>query len=285
MGLHRAADQSFCGKDVVSLALQHILAVITSTANQHVKWLRALAESARQRRRERSFVLEGVRLVADALAAGAELRLALYAPEQLAATSAGAALLEQLRSLPHCFPASPTAIAAAADTEQPQGVIAAVSWPELPLRPGLRLVLDEIQDPGNVGTLLRSAAAAGIGGVFCAPGTADPFSPKVARAAMGAHFLIPLRLLGWEAIAAELTGYIIYAADSAGQQPYYAVDWQQLAALIIGNEAHGLSTAARTLAHQTISIPMAGPIESLNAGVAGSIILFEALRQRATRAR
>ncbi|WP_298816745.1 TrmH family RNA methyltransferase [Chloroflexus sp.] len=254
--------------------------MITSTANQHVKWLRALVESSRHRRRERSFVLEGVRLVTDALAAGAELRLALYAPDQLATTEAGVALLDRLRSLPHCFPATPAAIAAAADTEQPQGIIAAVTWPMLPPRPGLRLVLDEIQDPGNVGTLLRSAAAAGVGCVICAPGTADPFSPKVARAAMGAHFLLPLRLMGWEEIAVELADYTVYAADSAGQQPYYAVDWRQPAALIIGNEAHGLGAAARALAHRLIAIPMIGSIESLNAGVAGSIILFEALRQR-----
>lgn len=254
--------------------------VITSTANQHVKWLRALAASARDRRRERSFVIEGVRLVADALAAGAELRLALYAPEQLAATAAGAALLARLQTLPRCFSATPAVVAAAADTEQPQGVIAAVAWPELPPRHGIRLVLDEIQDPGNVGTLLRSAAAAGAGLVLCAPGTADPFSPKVARAAMGAHFVVPLRLLGWEEIAAELGDCTVYAADSAGSQPYYAVDWRQPAALIIGNEAHGLSANARALARQTITIPMAGPIESLNAGVAGSVILFEALRQR-----
>ncbi|MGQ9481898.1 TrmH family RNA methyltransferase [Chloroflexus sp.] len=256
------------------------MALISSPANHHVKWLRSLAESARHRRRERSFVIEGVRLVTDALTAGAEVRLVLYAPEQLTTTTAGTALLNRLRHLPHCFPATPAVIVAAADTEQPQGVVAAVTWPELPPRPGLRLVLDAIQDPGNVGTLLRSAAAAGVGLVMWAPGTVDPFNPKVARAAMGAHFLVPLRVSPWETIRAELQLYTVYAADSAGQQPYYAVDWRQPAALIVGNEAHGLSEPARALAHQTITIPMSGPIESLNAGVAGSIILFEALRQQ-----
>ncbi len=224
-------------------------------------------------------MIEGVRLVSDALAAGADVRLALYAPDQLAATSAGSALLARLQHLPRCFPATPAAVAAAADTEQPQGVVAAVAWPDLSPRPGLRLVLDEVQDPGNVGTLLRSAAAAGVGLVLCAPGTADPFNPKVARSAMGAHFLVPLRVEEWSAIAAVLDGYQIYAADSNGALPYYAVDWRQPAALIIGNEAHGLSAAARALARQTITIPMIGAVESLNAGVAGSIILFEALRQ------
>lgn len=254
--------------------------VISSSANQHVKWLRSLAESARHRRHERSFVIEGVRLVSDALSAGAELRLALYAPEQLSSTSAGTALLNRLRQLPHCYPATPAAVAAAADTEQPQGVVAAVRWPELPLRPGLRLVLDAIQDPGNVGTLLRSAAAAGVGLVICAPRTVDPFNPKVARAAMGAHFLVPLRIWSWEMVSTELRSLTVYAADSAGKKPYYAVDWRQPAALIIGNEAHGLSSSARALAQHLIAIPMVGSIESLNAGVAGSIILFEALRQR-----
>lgn len=251
-----------------------------------MKYLRSLRVSAKERRSERSLVIEGVRLVGDALAAGAELRLALYAPEQLAATPGGQDLLARLAERPRSFAATPVVVAAAADTQHPQGVVAAVAWPDLAPRPGLRLVLDGIQDPGNLGTLLRSAEAAGVGLALCGAGCADVSGPKVVRAAMGAHFALPIRAdLSWDVIADELaTAAPIYAADAAATMPYYAADWKQPAALIIGSEAHGVSEAGLALATHRISVPMVGRAESLNAAVAGSVILFEALRQR-TRGR
>jgi TrmH family RNA methyltransferase len=260
--------------------------MIVSLSNSHVKHLRSLRDSAKERRSERSVILEGVRLVGDALQSGAVLQLALYAPDQLAATPAGQALLEQIAPLPGAYAATADVVARAADTRSPQGVVAAVAQPELEARPGLRLVLDAVQDPGNVGTLLRSAEAAGVGLCLCTRGSADVFSPKVVRAAMGAHFNLPLRAdviwddLGWELSDAP----VIYAADADATMPYYAADWKQPAVLIIGSEAHGVSEAGLALATRRISIPMVGRTESLNAGVAGSIILFEALRQR-TRGR
>lgn len=231
-------------------------------------------------------MIEGVRLVADALAAGAQLRLVLYAPEQLAATAGGQALLDALAERRHTYAATAAVVAAAADTQHPQGVVAAVAWPDLEPRPGLRLVLDGIQDPGNLGTLLRSAEAAGVGLALCGAGCADVSSPKVVRAAMGAHFALPIRAdLSWDMIADALaTAAPIYAADVMATMPYYAADWRQPAALIIGSEAHGVSDAGLALATHQIGIPMLGRAESLNAGVAGSVILFEALRQR-TRGR
>jgi RNA methyltransferase, TrmH family len=227
-------------------------------------------------------VLEGVRLVTEALAAGAKLQLALYAAEQLARTPDGLGLLEQLDGRAGCLPASPQVVAAAADTVTPQGVVGLVAWPELAARPGLRLVLDGIQDPGNLGTLLRSAEAAGVGEVLCAQGVADAYSPKVVRAAMGAHFALPLRIdLSWEQLGMILADApLVYAASATASMPYYAADWRQPAALIIGSEAHGVSEAGLALTTHHISIPMLGRAESLNAAVAGSVILFEALRQR-----
>lgn len=256
--------------------------MITSTANPHVKFIRSLRADPRERRRERSFVLEGVRLVADALAAQVALKLLLYAPEQLAATEAGQALLQQVEERTGCYAAAPHVVAAAADTVTPQGVVAVAAWPTPAPRPGLTLVLDAVQDPGNVGTLLRSAEAAGIARALCSQGTADVYSPKVVRAAMGAHLYLPLQTdLSWEQIAVELAGLPqIYVAVAQATMPYYAADWRQKAALIIGSEAHGVSTEALALASKQISIPMDGHSESLNAGVAGSIMLFEALRQR-----
>jgi TrmH family RNA methyltransferase len=261
--------------------------MISSITNPHVKHSRSLLADRRERRRERLFVLEGVRLVADALAGGAALELVLYAPEQLAATAAGQTLLGRIAALPAAYQATPQAVAAAADTVHPQGVVALARWPEqAPGRPGIILVLDGIQDPGNLGTLLRSAEAIGVAQVLCVAGTADIYSPKVVRAAMGAHFRLATEQdLGWEQVGERLAFVDhIYAASATATMPYYAADWRQPTALIIGNEAHGLSAEAQSLATGLISIPMRGPAESLNAAVAGSVILFEALRQR-TRGR
>lgn len=260
--------------------------MIASTTNPHVKRLRSLRDLPRERRSERSLFLEGVRLVRDALASGVAPRLALYAPDLLQRTPEGAALLAQLTGHPGCYEASPAVVAAAAATQHPQGVVAAFPWPEHKPRPGLRLVLDAVQDPGNVGTLLRSAEAAGVGLVLCARSTADVSSPKVLRAAMGAHFSLPFRAdLDWAQIGDELSACpVVYAADAQAAMPYYAADWKQPAALIVGSEAHGVSAEGLSYATHCISIPMVGRTESLNAGVAGSVILFEALRQR-TRGR
>jgi TrmH family RNA methyltransferase len=257
--------------------------MIASPANSHVKRIRSLAADRKDRRRERLFVLEGVRLVADALAHGGVIELALFAPEQLGQTEAGRELCAKLEHVPRAYPATPQVVAAAADTVHPQGVVALARWPEVePGRPGIILVLDAIQDPGNLGTLLRSAEAVGVAEVLCASGTADIYSPKVVRAAMGAHFRLAMEQdLVWEAVGERLfLADHVYAADADATMPYYAADWRQPSALIIGNEAHGLSEEARSLARNLIGIPMRGRAESLNAAVAGSVILFEALRQR-----
>jgi TrmH family RNA methyltransferase len=232
-------------------------------------------------------VLEGVRLVADALACGAALELALYTPDQLAETITGQDLLGRIEQLPIAHQAAPQVVAAAADTVHPQGVVALAHWPQVEQgKPGLMLVLDSIQDPGNLGALLRSAEAVGVAEVLCARGTADLYSPKVVRAAMGAHFRLAMEQdLSWEEVSDRLAFVDhVYAADAAATMPYYAVDWRQPSALIVGNEAHGLSEQAKSLARNLIGIPMRGHAESLNAAVAGSVILFEALRQR-TRGR
>jgi RNA methyltransferase, TrmH family len=126
----------------------------------------------------------------------------------------------------------------------------------------------------------------GVAQVLCAPGTADIYSPKVVRAAMGAHFRLAVEQdLSWDKVGEQLAAVDhIFAADAAATMPYYAADWRQPSALIVGNEAHGLSAEGRALANKPIGIPMHGRAESLNAAIAGSIILFEALRQR-TRGR
>ncbi len=254
---------------------------ISSPENPKVKEMRSLHRRS-ARYGERLFLVEGVRLVEEALAAGLPLRLAFCVPERLQETERGQALLSRLEPSPAAFRTTPALLDSMADTVTPQGVVAAVPLPELPARPGgLLLVLDGLRDPGNCGTILRTAEAAGVSLVYCAPGTVDPFSPKVVRAGMGAHFHLPLRVArGWSEIAAALAGRQVLLAEVHGGRPYDAVDWGRPTALIVGGEATGPGEEARRLATGSVSIPMAGAAESLNAAVAAGILLFAALRQR-----
>jgi TrmH family RNA methyltransferase len=150
----------------------------------------------------------------------------------------------------------------------------------IPPSPDFVLIADQIRDPGNLGTLLRTAAAAGVQAVLLAPETTDAFAPKVVRAGMGAHFRLPILSLAWDEIRSHVAGLQIYLADVQGTISCWEAGFEAPLALIIGGEAEGASAAARTLATQSVFIPMVGSTESLNAGIAGSILLFEVVRQR-----
>jgi TrmH family RNA methyltransferase len=255
--------------------------LITSTANGHVKRIRSLVRSRKERHHERMFVVEGIRLVEEALS-HSELASALYLPEHLSATARGRALLDRLEHLPGAAPTTPAILGELSDVETPQGVIAAVSQPVLtPVALSLALILDGVQDPGNVGTLLRSAEAAGVDLVICLRGTADVWSPKVVRSGMGAHFRLPLLVdVEWADVQPQFPpGMLLYAATQDASLDYDQADWGQPAALVVGNEGSGVSAATLELA-RPITIPMLGAVESLNAAIAGSVILFEASRQR-----
>jgi TrmH family RNA methyltransferase len=167
------------------------------------------------------------------------------------------------------------------ETETPQGILAVLELAQLPVSdsPDFVLIPDQIRDPGNLGTLLRTAAAAGVQAVFLPPETTDAFAPKVVRSGMGAHFRLPIQSMKWEKIRRETKDLQVYLADMDGKS-CWETDFRQPLALIVGSEAEGASEEARQLASQRISIPMAGHVESLNAGVAGSVLMFEVVRQR-----
>lgn len=255
--------------------------MITSIANEKVKYVRSLYRR-RIRYRERHFVIEGVRLVAEAFRAGIRPALVFYSPGLSASPGGGDLLAEIQKGRPPVFAVSEGVMKALADTVSPQGVLAVVPFVELapPTTPSLVLVVDRLRDPGNLGTVLRSANAAGVEQVILAPQTVDHYNPKVVRGAMGAHFRLPIKALSWPEIAEALTGVQVLLADVRAQRAYYEVDWTRPSALIIGGEAYGASQEARELATATITIPMHGGAESLNAAVAASVILFEAARQR-----
>jgi TrmH family RNA methyltransferase len=147
-------------------------------------------------------------------------------------------------------------------------------------RPGLFLILDAVRDPGNLGTILRSGEAAGVGQVLLAPGTVDLYNPKVVRGAMGAHFRLPVFSHDWPDISKQTSGRAVWLAHAAGDTTYDAVDWTQPSALIVGGEASGAGQEAAQIATGRVSIPMTGGAESLNAAMAATVILFEAARQR-----
>ncbi len=254
--------------------------MISSIANPKIKLIRNLHAKRAVREAEGLFVVEGVRLVEEALRAPGAPRLALYA-DGLDARAQTA--LEQLRARGAALElVTAQVMAAASDAETPPGLLAVAPLPALapPAPLSLALVLDGLRDPGNLGTILRTADAAGVQAVFLAPGTVDAYNPKVVRAAMGAHFHLPLLALGWEALAQRLAGLALWLAEARAGLAYQQVDWRAPSALIIGSEAAGPSLAARRLASSPINIPMPGQAESLNAAVAAGIILFEAARQR-----
>ena len=178
------------------------------------------------------------------------------------------------------WPVSETVMAACSDTQTPQGVLAVVPFMSLEPRPGLLLILDGIRDPGNLGTILRSAESAGVGQVLLTPGTVDLYNPKVVRGAMGAHLRLPVLSQDWPAIRKAVSGQTVWLADAAAGIAYDAVDWTQPSALIVGGEASGAGQEAAGLTTGRVSIPMAGGADSLNAAMAATIILFEAARQR-----
>jgi len=274
--------------------------MIDSPANAIVKDLQAL--NVAKRRKERGmFLVEGVRLVEDALRAGYRPQICLYHEESVKRTERGRELLRLLRD-PRAQSgyrgsvqeASERAIQAAANTEHPQGIVAAFSIPrwELPKKraqPPLALICDNIQDPGNLGTIVRTAEAAGVTVVFLTPNSVDLYNPKVVRAGMGAHFRLPtLPDRSWQEIGTLLSELSIpienvYATDADAPIAYDTVDWTQPSALIISNEAHGPSPAAQAFSKRAggfISIPMQGDTESLNAASAAAALLFEVARQR-----
>ena len=264
----------------------HKPAMITSVRNANIQWVRRLQTQARLRREDRVFVLEGVRLVEEAFQAGWVARLVLHAP---GLSRRGQALAAQFTARGTVVEAvSDSVLAAVSDTDTPQGILAVMVCQELALPAALDflLVLDGLRDPGNLGTLLRTAAAAGVQAVLATPGTVDPFAPKVLRAAMGAHFRLPLRSLDWLAIQSLLpAGMHVFLADSGGGQVFTACDFRPPLALVVGGEAAGAGSEAASLVAtrqdaSRVHIPMVAQVESLNAAVAGAVLLFEVARQR-----
>jgi TrmH family RNA methyltransferase len=235
---------------------------------------------SKERREAGAFVAEGVRLVEEALTSECVFRFVLHAGEP---RSRAKQLLTRLQQHGvETEEVSENLLASLSETETSQGILAVLSDEKpQPVRAlNFVLILDAVRDPGNLGTLLRTAEAAGFEAAFMAPGTTDAFAPKVVRAGMGAHFRLPLYEVSWEEMRTQVRayGWSVYLADMQGKS-CWELDLTPPLALIIGGEAEGASEAASQLATQTVSIPMQGRAESLNAAVAGAVLMFEVARQ------
>lgn len=244
--------------------------------------LLSLARDLRRRKareRDGTFVVEGVRAVEALLASRLTILGVLAAPKVLDA-GRGGALVDAARARGvDVAEVDEKEFRSAAETESPQGILAIARAPSHALgslagRDPLRvLVLDAVQDPGNVGTIIRTAAALGADATVTLPGTVDVWNAKVVRSAMGAHFIHPVIHASWDDVHGFLAreAVSLWAAD-AGGEPLGGPVPRRLA-LAVGNEGSGLSPHVRTAAAHTVSLPVAPGVESLNVAVAAGILL------------
>ena len=261
---------------------------IESAANAKIKWAASL-RMRKERERRGEFIAEGIRLAKEAAAGNWPIHFCLVTEHALA--DAGAQRVVTRLENKNCpiYLATPSAYKKASATETPQGILLVIKKKATSLvslmtkETPLLVVLDRIQDPGNAGTILRTADAAGCTGVIASKGTVDLFSEKAVRSAMGAHFHLPIVA---DATYMDLALYVkkekisIFASTLDRKAvPYFSADYRCPAAIVFGNEGSGVSAEiSQSMPH--IYIPMAGRTESLNVAAASAIILYEAFRQR-----
>jgi TrmH family RNA methyltransferase len=261
-------------------------APITSKSNARVKSLRA-SFSGKASQPGDLLGLEGEHLIAEAIRSGLTLET-LFLREGSEAVLSRPALLGA--DAHETLTLSRDVFASAVETASPQGIAATILIPALPqpalVSPSIALILESLQDPGNLGTLIRSAEAFGAQQIFLTPDTVNPWNPKVVRSSAGSVFRLPITRAPLTQIAAQLKqqGTVLYAADAHPDQSISILNitFAPRAAILIGNEGAGLSAQALALASHRVRIPCA--VESLNAAAAGSTLLYEALRQRSINA-
>lgn len=247
---------------------------ITSVQNPQVKAWRALKEK-RAREESGCFIAEGIKMTCEA-AQHARVRSVLFESGMIDKCGDLLKTLERQGAQLYCV--SEAVLKAVSEAKTPQGILACVEFPPRRSMTGRLIVaLDGVQDPGNVGTIIRTADAAGFEGVLLAPGCADVYSAKVLRATMGSIFRMAIENTpDFPAALAKLRaqGYDILSSELSGA-PFYAREKSERAVLIIGNESAGVSEAASREATQRLRLPMRGGAESLNAAVAAGIMMYE----------
>jgi len=261
---------------------------IVSPTNPRIKAVVRLRDRA-ERDTTGRFVIEGYRELARATAAGVRIETLLVCPDLYLGDNEPD-LADRIRAAgAEVLDVSEAAFRKASYRDRPEGLLAvaerfATDLDRIPLTGApLLLVAEGIEKPGNLGTMLRTADAAGATGVIVADPTTDPFNPNVVRASLGTLFTVPLAVSSSAAVIAHLraSGVRLLAATPAGAIAHFAADMTGPVALVIGSEQYGLTPLWLDAADQAVVIPMPGSVDSLNAAMAAGILLFEAVRQRA----
>lgn len=256
--------------------------MITSSSNAQVKNVIGLNKRAKARRQQGLFVAEGVKMFQEA---PREWIQRVYVSESFEKNPQNAALLDGVSY----ETAEDRVFAQMSDTQTPQGILCLVNIPQYSLSGVLAgenpliLVLEDLQDPGNVGTILRTGEGAGVTGVILSRNTADLFNPKTIRSTMGSVYRMPFFCAeDMDAVMDELgaRGIRTCAAHLRGEREYTEEDYRVPSAFLIGNEGNGLSDSLSNRADRLVRIPMEGRVESLNAAIASAVLMYEANRQR-----
>ena len=257
-----------------------MLTQITTTQNKTYKMIRSLKQK-KERQKNHAFTVEGVKSVQDALSAG-------WVPELLAMSDTffSGGTFSAPPEIP-VYQIPDSMFSALCDTETPQGILAVLPIPEektfSPDESGIYLFCDSVSDPGNLGTIIRTADAAGFSAVLLSDGCVDLYSPKTIRSSMGSFFHLPVQsgITKPQLSAWKYAGFqILCGALGENTVDYLIPDLKKPTILVVGNEANGISEEILQLADQCIKIPIYGSAESLNVGVAAGIMMYEAARQR-----
>lgn len=265
--------------------------MITSTSNQQMKQLSALMKKAKERKEKKVFVVEGTKMVAEAPRAW--LR-GVYVSESYENTQENRTLLDTLKAAATELSFGYEVVAdsvfhSVSDTQTPQGILAVAAMPEYRMEQLLDgenthlLLLENIQDPGNLGTMIRTGEGAGITGIIMNKTTVDVFNPKTIRSTMGSIYRVPFYVT--EDLPSTLrdlkaSGITLYAAHLQGEHSYDEEDYTKACGFLIGNEGNGLTEETAKLADIRIRIPMEGQVESLNAAISATLLMYETNRQR-----
>jgi TrmH family RNA methyltransferase len=258
--------------------------MITSTSNQQIKNLIQLQSKAKVRGEQGAFVIEGIKMFEESKAGGHLIKA--YVSESF--------YMDKLQEEKDYFEFSYEIVSdgvfkEASDTMTPQGIMAIVKKPEYKIEDLIKkdklnlMLLEDLRDPGNLGTIIRTSEGAGFDGVILSKASVDVFNPKVIRSTMGAIYRMPIVYVDnflemLEQLKAE--SFHIYAAHLKGASYYDKINYGEKTAILIGNEANGLSEEAAKVSNHRVKIPMEGQVESLNAAIAAGILMYEVYRQR-----
>ena len=262
--------------------------MITSTSSSQVKHVISLLSKAKERKKNNEYVVEGIRMVSEA---PADLLVKIYMSERFQNNNS-----EYVKELVKKQGISDDSIEIVADnvfdrmsqTQTPQGIMAVVRMKDNSLSDMLSgnpllILVENLQDPGNLGTIIRMGEGAGVTGVIMSPNTVDIYNPKTIRSTMGSIFRVPfiyVQDFGEAVSECQKSGVKVYAAHLDGNNTYRGEDYSTPTAFLIGNEGNGLTDDITKQADTLIRIPMEGEVESLNAAIACTILTYEAVRQR-----